>query len=149
MNNYQRSVSLSSSAADRFGRRVAARLESGSGELPYHVSERLRAAREQALQARRVVTPVIAPALQVQGSGGAASLSFGPEKTSLWTRLASALPIAALVAGLVAIQMVQSEQRARDLAEVETALLTDDLPPAAYTDPGFAQYLATEEHATQ
>ena len=26
-------------------------------------------------------------------------------------------------------------------AEVDAALLTDDLPPAAYADPGFAQYL--------
>ena len=26
-------------------------------------------------------------------------------------------------------------------AELDAALLTDDLPPAAYSDPGFLQYL--------
>jgi hypothetical protein len=30
---------------------------------------------------------------------------------------------------------------AQDLAEIDSAILADDLPPAAYTDPGFAQFL--------
>ena len=28
-----------------------------------------------------------------------------------------------------------------EVAEVDAAILTDDLPPSAYTDPGFAQFL--------
>jgi hypothetical protein len=36
---------------------------------------------------------------------------------------------------------VQKEDRANELAEVDTALLTDDLPPSAYADPGFVQFL--------
>ena len=35
-------------AADRFARRVTARLTSGTDDLPYDISERLRAARMQA-----------------------------------------------------------------------------------------------------
>jgi hypothetical protein len=46
-----------------------------------------------------------------------------------------------LAAGLVLIHTVQSERRANELAEVDAALLTDDLPPAAYADPGFVQFL--------
>jgi hypothetical protein len=30
---------------------------------------------------------------------------------------------------------------AQELAEVDTAILTDELPPNAYTDAGFAQFL--------
>jgi hypothetical protein len=47
----------------------------------------------------------------------------------------------ALVFGLVVINTVQNDNHANELAEVDSALLTDDLPPSAYTDPGFAQFL--------
>ena len=30
-----------------------------------------------------------------------------------------------------------------EVAEVDAALLTDDLPPAAFSDPGFVQFLKT------
>jgi hypothetical protein len=36
---------------------------------------------------------------------------------------------------------VQNEHRAHEVAEVDAALLTDDLPPSAYADPGFIQFL--------
>jgi hypothetical protein len=59
----------------------------------------------------------------------------------LWNRIASALPLIALAAGLILIHAVQNEWRASEVAEVDAALLTDDLPPSAYADPGFAQFL--------
>ena len=43
------------------------------------------------------------------------------------------------------INVVQDEKRAHELAEVDAALLTDDLPPAAYADPGFLQFLKSAE----
>lgn len=123
---------------DRFGRRVAARLSAGAAELPYEVSERLRAARTQALARRKRVAGLQAAAT-VSGTG-AATLT-GDESMSLWHRIASALPILALAAGLVLIHSIQDEQRANEVAEVDAALLTDDLPPSAYADPGFIQFL--------
>lgn len=125
---------------DRFGRQVAARLSAGSTELPYEISERLRAARVQALSKRKAQARTAAT---VVASGGAAALTFGDEGLNLWSRLASALPLIALVAGLVAINVIQNESRARELAEVDAALLTDDLPPSAYADSGFMQFLKT------
>lgn len=134
---------LHRSAQDRFGLRVAARLSAGSQDLPYDISERLRAARTRAVAQRRrefVVSPASQHTLLVQGAGSVA-LGGGDEGLNLWSRLASALPLLVLVGGLFVIQAVQNEQRAVEVAEVDTALLADDLPPAAYTDPGFAQYL--------
>jgi hypothetical protein len=64
-----------------------------------------------------------------------------------WTRLGAVLPLVALVAGLITISAWQEDQRASELAEVDAALLTDDLPPAAYTDSGFAQFLKLEAAA--
>jgi hypothetical protein len=126
---------ISSLPADRFGRAVAARLSAGTDELSYEVRERLRAARTRALEARRQAE-VHAPVLI--GRGGAATLG---ERLSLWNRIGSVLPLLALVAGLVLIHTSQSDRRASEIAEVDAALLTDDLPPAAYADPGFVQFL--------
>jgi len=36
---------------------------------------------------------------------------------------------------------LQDEMRAKEIAEVDAELLIDDLPPQAYTDPGFAQFV--------
>lgn len=126
---------------DAFGRRVAARLSAGTAELPHDVTERLRAARVQALARRKVA------GLQgaVSVSGNQALLTYGGEDgISLWGRIASALPLIALAAGLIAVHSIQNERRASEVAEVDAALLTDDLPPAAYADPGFVQFLKSE-----
>ncbi|MEO7548542.1 MAG: DUF3619 family protein [Ramlibacter sp.] len=124
---------------DLFGQRVAARLAAGTAELPHDINERLRVSRVQALGRRKLAS--LQPASSVSVSGGQLSLGFGDEIFGLWSRVASALPILVLAAGLVAIHVVQNERRASDLAEVDAALLTDDLPPSAYADPGFVQFL--------
>ncbi len=126
-------------AQERYGLRIAARLSDASVQLPHDISERLRAARTQAVAKRKVV--VTRTATSLQASGGAATMSFGDENFSIWNRIASAIPLIALLVGLIAITVVQNDNRAREVAEVDAALLTDDLPPSAYTDPGFVQFL--------
>jgi len=135
------------SKQDRYALRVAARLTEGSQDLPYEISERLRAARMQAL-ARRKLTQARA-ASELALSGGGATLTLGDEGLNLWSRLGALLPLIALAAGLVAISLVQDDDRAREMAEVDAALLTDDLPPAAYTDPGFLQFVKVANPASQ
>ena len=124
---------------DRFGRQVAARLSAAAAELPYTITERLRAARHQAVAVRK--PPNVRLASWVSASGGAATLTFGNHGPSLWRRIASAIPLLVLAAGLVLIYSVQNDRRASEVAEVDAALLTDDLPPSAYADPGFIQFL--------
>jgi hypothetical protein len=77
--------------------------------------------------------------VSVQNSVGL--LHFGDEGLNVWSRLASLMPLIALVAGLAFIQHITDDDRANELAEVDSALLTDDLPPSAYADPGFLQFL--------
>jgi hypothetical protein len=125
---------------DRFGRRVAARLSAGTAEFPYEIAERLRAARVQALAVRKTVDLQAAPAILRAGS--TATLAFG-QGFSLWRRIAAAVPLVVLAAGLIVINVVQNDRRASEVAEVDAALLTDDLPPQAYADPGFIQFLKT------
>lgn len=123
-------------AQDRFGRQIAARLAAGADELPYEVTERLRAARVQAVARRKPVSTQFAPALAAAGG-----LRFGDDRIGFWGRIGSVLPLLALVAGLVVIHSIENDRRASEVAEVDAAILTDDLPPAAYADPGFVQFL--------
>ena len=135
------------SVQDRFGLKLAARLSESTDTLPHDIVERLRAARMQALGAHKQLKTVTASA--VQSNGASATLGFGDEEASLWRRLASLVPLLALVVGLVAINMLDNDSRAKELAEIDAAILTDDLPPSAYTDPGFAQFLNLRRDQTQ
>lgn len=132
---------------DRFGLQVTARLSESAGDLPHDISERLRAARMQALAKRKVVKTRTASTMAA--SGGSAALTFGDDDTNLWDRIASVFPLIVLIVGLVAINVIQNDYRAKELAEVDAALLTDDLPPAAYTDPGFALFLKSSRDQVQ
>lgn len=135
------------SLQDRYGQAVAARLSESVDALPYDISERLRAAREQALDLRRTLKPVVQA--QVVAQGGAASLSLGGGDGGLWHRLAGLVPLLLLIAGLIAVNLLDDEFRAKELAEIDTAILADDLPPAAYTDPGFVQFLKSRLESAQ
>lgn len=134
---------------NRFGLRVAARLSAGASDLPHELSERLRVARQQALERRRhpvVVAhrPVVSRAAAVMRQGPAAVLGLGGgDGPGFWGRASTAVLLAALAIGLVTINIVQDNDRAVDIADLDAALLTDDLPPQAYADPGFLQFLKT------
>jgi len=126
---------------DEFGLRIAARLNSATLELPHDITERLRAARTRAVAARLVPQTRLQTQQSTTNQNGVGLLHFGDEGLNIWSRLASFLPLIALVAGLAFIQNILDDDRANELAEVDSALLTDDLPPSAYADPGFLQFL--------
>jgi len=135
----------------RFGSRVAAGLSERTETLPQDITERLRVAREQAVQRARAQAQLArraaaAPAQTVVVTGNTLALSGGGGSGSpLWLKLVSIVPLLLLVLGLLAIQHGQSYAQIRAAAEVDTALLSDNVPPAAYSDPGFSQYLADEQ----
>lgn len=127
---------------DRFALKAVAYLSTGTANLPHDISERLRAARAQAVSKRKIAKA------QTAGStvnlGGSAALTWGSsDGLSWWGRIGSVMPLIALVVGMLTINVVQSDNRAQEIAEVDAALLTDDLPPAAFSDPGFLQFLKT------
>ncbi len=162
---------IEDSVMDGFARRVIRELDSPEAALPHDISERLRVARLQAVERRARSTelapaksssPLTAPrgslAYAGAGAGSAGSTcnsgwlggsdDSGNSGDSGFSRIfqmfTSALPIIALVAGLLTIAAVQDDSRAQEVADVDTALLTDNLPLEAYADPGFAQFLKTD-----
>ncbi|MBK6321560.1 DUF3619 family protein [Candidatus Aalborgicola defluviihabitans] len=126
---------------DRFGRNVAARLSDTSQGISPDISERLKAARMLALSKRKVVK--LQTASNINTNGSAATLNSGDADNGLWNRLGSIIPLLALVAGLLAIAVIQEQRVTKEIADVDVELLADDLPPAAFTDPGFVRYLST------
>ena len=46
-----------------------------------------------------------------------------------------------LIGGLMLIQERHWNAQIEAAADIDAALLTDDLPPGAYADPGFAEFL--------
>ncbi len=129
---------------DALGQKIAARLTDTAEHLPHDISERLKAARMQALAKRKVVPLVTATTTSVHG--GVVTMHMGGSEPSRWNRFASLLPLFVLIAGLLAIAIVAEDNRTKEIADVDTELLTDVLPPAAYTDPGFAQFLRMKNH---
>lgn len=129
----------------RFGLRIGAALTERSSSAGHDISERLRVAREQALERARLSHHAVVAAaggtpLVGVSAAGAATLGRQP---AWWTRLASALPLITLVLGLFVIDQWHDRAQVNAAADVDTALLSDDLPPDAYSDPGFAEFLKT------
>jgi Protein of unknown function (DUF3619) len=115
----------------QFGAEVAARLS--ADVLSPNISERLRIARSLALTRRKLAPET--PALLFT----AGAVAPVPDDRSVQVK--AAVLLVALVGGLIAIHFVQDNNHAEALADIDSALLTDDLPPAAFTDSGFTQYL--------
>jgi Protein of unknown function (DUF3619) len=152
----------------RFALRVSARLDDGAQTLPHDISERLRIARAQAVSAARATAAVRASQTAPEWAPVTSGLALaGGAPRSGWAqqpghqrdqhhgrrledaptgwgwRLASALPIVALAIGLWGISQWYQNLQVQAAADVDMALLSDDLPPAAYTDPGFEEFLRT------
>ena len=131
---------------DRFALKTVSYLSAGTDELSHDISERLRSARVQAVAQCKVVKFRTAETVVSSGSNTAVSWGSG-DGWNWWSRVGSVLPLIALVAGLLAINSYQSDNRTQELAEVDAALLTDELPPAAFADPGFNQFLKAARQA--
>ena len=115
----------------QLGNRVRHILNQGL-EVKPGMAKRLALARQRALERQR---PAPAPALawvdnvsgRVGGWGGLA--------------LRVLLPLAMLLASAAAIYTWQQNQRDAELEEIDTKLLSDDLPIDAYLDRGFQNWL--------
>ncbi|HWQ37255.1 MAG TPA: DUF3619 family protein [Burkholderiales bacterium] len=120
---------------DDLARRIVRHLDESLEDIPARDVERLHAARGAALRHARA-----------RKAGTGAGLSGWLERLAghgLVARLAVPAALAvAVVAGLLYWQITAHHES----IDVETALLADELPIHAYTDPGFDTWL---RHASQ
>lgn len=141
MNNLHSSATLPALEA-RVGARLASLLTTQTTALPHDVSERLRFAREQALSRARQARAQTANGVVIQASGGGAAVLGGFARFyGWWPQAASLLPLLVLVSGMFLIDNWVTREQVLAAAEIDAQLLSDTLPPTAYSDPGFAEYL--------
>ena len=127
---------LDPTEVDQFGLATAALLRHGSQSLPAGIKDRLYAARLKALSVKK---PEKVRVQQAIFAGAAGSWSSGSR--SFWDNVSWVAPLVVLVFGLIGIAQWQEDSRINDIAELDVALLTDDVPPDAYADSGFMGFL--------
>ncbi len=126
---------LNQTQADQFGLASAALLRQGT--LPKEIKDRLYTARMKAISLKkpekvRVQKRALATSAGSWNSGSS---------NGVWDTIGWVAPLAVLVFGLIGIAQWQDDSRINDIAEVDAALLTDDVPPDAYADSGFMAFL--------
>lgn len=104
-------------------------------DLPASTTDRLASARQAALARKKAHVPVKAAQGQLS-TGVGAILSF-----SFLGRMGVIAPLMALVVGLAGIYEYEEQRKIAELAELDAALLSDELPLTAYLDDGFNAYL--------
>ena len=115
-----------------FAHRIRQLLNHGA-RLDGPVAERLRAAREQALERRRA-DAAAGPALAGNVAG---RLEFAG-----WS-LRVVVPLLALSVAFVVTYNWEQKERAKEVEELDALVLTGELPIDAYLDRGFQVWLKT------
>ena len=121
----------------QFGNRIRHLLNQGAALDPAK-RERLHAARQQALERQRAEpVPALRWADNVLGSFDG------------WRGLSARvlLPIAVLVLSVSGIYSRQEKRRVAERVEIDSELLTDDLPIDAYLDRGFQNWLRSQNRS--
>jgi hypothetical protein len=131
---------------DRIGSAVREYLDGSTAQLPSRITDRLYHARLSAMAARKQefipqLERVLRPQLAFNQGGN------GSQPSSNWNRLSWFAPFIVLALGLLAIAEWQQDARINDIAAVDIALLSDDVPPDAYMDSGFLAFLKLSSHA--
>ncbi|WP_027867679.1 DUF3619 family protein [Massilia alkalitolerans] len=108
--------------------------------LPASTTDRLAAARARALSrkkadATRQVQAAPRPLFDLKG------LFTGPALA----RFAVAAPMLALVIGMGGVYQYEQQERLAAMAEVDAAVLADELPLTAYLDQGFNAYVESQQ----
>ena len=114
-----------------FAYKVRQQLNRGLHDLRPETLERLAAAREAALGAQKQTV-----AHTVLASAGT-FFSFSVDNLHIRQVLAA---LALLLCALYSIYWV-ADQRVQELGDIDSAILSDELPIGAFTDKGFAAWL--------
>jgi hypothetical protein len=107
--------------------------------LPVSTTDRLAAARALALSRKKADA---APAPQ----GKRPLFDFNALFTGpALARIAVAVPMLALVIGMGGVYQYEQQQRLAAMAEIDAAVLADELPLTAYLDHGFNAYVESQQ----
>ena len=123
-----------------FAYKVRHALNEHAEAMPAATTDRLAAARKLALSRKKKDAPT--RVLVTQGVVAGHAGTFFDQPLSWIGRLGVVAPL--LLGAAIFVGMYQSaqQQRISDLADIDAAVLADELPLSAYLDHGFNAYLA-------
>ncbi len=121
-----------------FAYKVRHALNEKLDKLPPATTERLAKARQMALARKKAHAPVRVLQSALAGAAG----QFFSTPFSWLGRVGVAVPLLALAIGMVGVYQYEQQQRIAEIAELDAAVLSDELPLTAYLDHGFNAYLA-------
>jgi hypothetical protein len=124
-----------------FAYRVRHALNENLDRLPATTVDRLAAARQAALSRKKPDSPRRIHASRPVFAGAAGGY-FSSGRLSWLARMGVALPIAFAIAGVIGIYQVEKQEHIKELAEIDSMVLVDELPLDAYLDHGFNAYLS-------
>lgn len=123
-----------------FAYKVRHALNESAENLPASAAERLSSARKIALSRKKkesALHVLVSPRRLAGGAG-----SFFNAHFSWIARMGLILPLIVVATGLAGIYQYEQERHIDETAEIDAAVLTDELPLSAYVDHGFNAYLA-------
>ncbi|MGB9990704.1 DUF3619 family protein [Pseudoduganella rhizocola] len=124
-----------------FAYRVRHALNEKLDDLPASTTDRLAAARKAAM-ARKKAHVEVRVARTELATAGARAGGFG-NAFGWMNRFSVALPLMLVLCGMVGVYHYEQQQSIAELAELDAALLSDELPLSAYLDHGFNAYIET------
>jgi len=116
-----------------------ANLDGLSGDQLQHLAAARRVAVARKKKPVAVRNPQSALVLALGGNSDNASSSAKP---SWWNRLGVVVPLLAGIILLSGIYQHENAKHVAELAEIDAAVLSDELPLSAYLDHGFNAFLA-------
>ena len=128
-----------------FAYKVRHALNDKLDDLPASTTDRLAQARKMALARKKAHVDVPLSVRVARTEMAAAGGSLLSRPFSWLGRMGVAVPLLLLVVGLAGIYQYEQQERIADLAEIDAAVLSDELPLSAYLDHGFNAYLTQSE----
>ena len=124
-----------------FAYKVRHALTENLDTLPASTVDRLASARKNALLHKKKDHPLKAFATRRALAGHAGGM-LGEPLSWIGRLVGVAIPLIVAAIGVVGIYQTEQQQRIKETADIDVAVLADELPLTAYTDHGFNAYLA-------
>lgn len=121
-----------------FAYQIRRALDQRNTALPTATLDRLALARKTAL-AHKKTAPAIVSALATNMTAGRNSFWSTP---SLLTRFGAVAPLLAGLVLFIGLYQYEQQRHIDQIADLDTAVLSDELPLSAYADHGFNAFLA-------
>lgn len=140
MNDFQNNAKHA--AEHRFALKVCQALDEAAGQIPESRLERLDAARKMALRAQRSEQPAMQWITRAAFATSTGASEGKSARAGWWGGLGLTLVMLILVgACLAGIFQIEQQRHIDELADIDAALLSDEIPLNAYADHGFNAYL--------